>query len=280
MPKKLTALLFLGCLPVAAQTRPPAGMPKVMQVCVAVCATLEWSNGRYQVLSNDGIPSITYTVESFTPKSVVMHRTELANNPAYGLTAVYTGTFEDGATSAHGTVDFKWPGHQGFPHSGTWKATWGASLATAAQPKPEERGEAEEVQARAAQDEQARTLSAGILGFFAAMLGAGPGGGENGGGNGDPSGRIARLQGHLDELSSECARDPRDANGACGKAQDLRGELDDAYAALNQEIETLKPQVARLQKDCAAHVAGACANLNRVKERLEGDVETRLGGIF
>jgi hypothetical protein len=123
MLRKLIALLFLGCFITAAQTRPPAGIPRVMQVCAAVCATLNWANGRFEVLARDGIPAITYTVESFTPKSIILHRRELQNSPAYGMTAVYRGTFEDGSDTAHGSVDFTWPDHPGFPSSNHWTAT-------------------------------------------------------------------------------------------------------------------------------------------------------------
>jgi hypothetical protein len=108
-------------------------------------------------------------------------------------------------------------------------------------------------------------IRAGARGFFVAILGIGPGAGGGVPGN-DP---ISRLHNRLNELSSNCAIDLRDASGACAQARVARADLGEAYAALNREIEGLQVQMGPLQKDCAAHVAGACAKLNRVKERLE-----------
>lgn len=291
IPSRLSAqAVCLGLVRNAVKASPPnlpeasasSGLPKAMQICVSACATLEWADDHYQVKGRDGKPATTYTVESFTPTSVIIRRTELPHSGDYGLTAVYKGTFVEGATTAQGTVDFAaWPGHSGFPHSGTWKATWGASLAEnrpVAQKKPEERGDAEEAQDRSAQDQNAQRFSAGVMGFLAAMLSPGPAG--EGGGDGDPSGRIARLQGRLSELSSQCGSNPRDPSGACARARDMRGDLSDAYAALDQEIGTLNAQANQLRKDCSARVAGACAKLNRVRERIESDMELRLSRLF
>jgi hypothetical protein len=117
-------------------------IPKLMKICAAFCATLEWRNGRFEVLARDGKPATEFTVESFTSASIVMKRTELPHSGDYGLTAVYKGTFTEGSETAQGTVDFAWPGKPGYPHSANWTANWGASLAQARPPtqnKPEER---------------------------------------------------------------------------------------------------------------------------------------------
>jgi hypothetical protein len=123
MLRRITAVIFLGCLGLPAQTQPPAGYPKTLQICASACAILDWAGGHYEVMARDGIPATTYTIESFTPQSVRLLRTELPHSGDYGLTATYRGSFEDGAESAHGSVDFTWPGHPGFPHSGSWTAT-------------------------------------------------------------------------------------------------------------------------------------------------------------
>lgn len=122
MREKFTALSLLGCCVLAAQTKPPNGMPAVMQVCVAVCAQLEWTGGRYENFDLQRRPHTVYEVESFTPNSFVIKRTELAIDPAYGLTAVYRGTFTEGDDTARGTVEFTWPGQAGYPHSAKWTA--------------------------------------------------------------------------------------------------------------------------------------------------------------
>ena len=468
MLSKVIALLLPGCLAAVAQTKPETGLPKTMKICVAVCANLEWADGRYENFDLQRRPHTVYEVETFTPQSIVIKRTELAIDPAYGLTAVYRGAFTEDAGGAQGTVEFKWPGHRGYPHSANWKATWDASASPAitetarerqelvddifnkdssdsvadkrwvcvtggesglvseargegaaftpdasdtclatltrtardgnlpqlygklatdlggstdgsdrlphaigaavlsgksqvsignqkmtdvtqplafdagftsaymdsapdkgamdqaklkaiaeqclnkqgdagtcysigyvygaqafaksaqarsappavAQTKPEERGY-EQPQASGAQEEQAQRLNAGILGFFAAVLGAGPSGGSGGGAvTGDPAARVRQLQGRADALSSRCAADLRNDTGVCDDARDAREELGEAYAALNREIEALRTQAGKLQKDCAAHVAGSCERLSRVKTRLESDIELRMSGAF
>lgn len=283
MREKLTALSLLGCSVVAAQTKPPAAMPKTMQICVAVCANLEWLDNHYVVRNGNGVPSIVYEVESFTPQSILLKRTELKNNPAFGLTAEYKGSFTEGAKAAQGTVDFKWPNHPGYPHSANWKATWGDAVATYARPprKPEERGDAEEAQAQSAQDERTRQVELGILGFFAGVLGATPpSGGGSGAIDGNASTRVAQLHSRVDELSSRCAVDLKNVTGVCDDAREAREDLAEANADLNREIDALKTQAGKLQKDCAEHVAGACQKLNQVKAKLESDIESRMSGIF
>jgi hypothetical protein len=269
--------------PTLAEASAPPLLPKTLQLCGAACATLAWRNGRYEVMARDGELATIYTVESFTHESIVMKRTELPHSGDYGLTATYKGTFEDGSDTAQGTVDFAWPGKPGYPHSGKWKASWGDAIASArppAQRRPEERGDAEEAQANTAREQQARTITIGALGFLAAMLGAGPNIGSGGFVGGDPAARIRELQSRLDELSSKCSADTYNRTGACAKARDTREDLSDAHAALSREIENLKAQADRLQKDCSAHVAGACDKLNRVKAKLEDDIEVSLGSVF
>ena len=121
--------------------------PRTMQLCGAACATLTWRNGRFEVMARDGQLATIYTVESFTPDSIAMKRTELPHSGDYGLTAIYKGTITEGSDIAEGTVDFTWPGKPGYPHSAKWRASWGDSVAAArplSQKKPEERGDAEQ----------------------------------------------------------------------------------------------------------------------------------------
>jgi hypothetical protein len=96
---------------------------------------------------------------------------------------------------------------------------------------------------------------------------------------GDPAATI-RRQSRLSQLESECGLDTRNHTGACDKAREMCDELSDAYAALNREIEGLKAQAGQLEKDCSAHVAGVCDKLNRVKAKLESDIEVSMASIF
>jgi hypothetical protein len=266
-----------------ATPQPVTGPPKAMRLCAAVCADLEWRNGRYEVLARDGQLATLFTVESFTPTSIVIKRMSLPVAGDYGLTAVYKGAFAEGSETAQGSVDFTWAGHRGFPHSASWTASWGSDLAQArppAQKKPLERGDEEDAQARTAREQQMRTVSIGLMGAFTAFLGLGPTGTGGGFTGGDPAARIQQLQGKVDELETKCGIDTHNQTRACDQARAMREELSDAHAALDREIEALREQAARLEKDCSARVAGACDKLNRVKAKLESDIEVSLSGIF
>jgi hypothetical protein len=78
-------------------------------------------------MARDGQLATIYTVESFTPDSIAMKRTELPHSGDYGLTAIYKGTITEGSDIAEGTLDFTWPGKTGYPHSAKWKAGWGGT---------------------------------------------------------------------------------------------------------------------------------------------------------
>jgi hypothetical protein len=74
-----------------------------------------WNNGAVANLE----------VRSFTPASIRIVRTDTSDSGSAGLTAVYTGQISDaGNTVVNGSVTWTWPGHPGFPATGTWTASW------------------------------------------------------------------------------------------------------------------------------------------------------------
>ena len=75
---------------------------------------------------NAGPATATLTVQSFTPQSVIINRTDTAGSVSYGLTAVYTGQISSSGNGiVNGSVTWTWPGHSGYPSTGTWTANWG-----------------------------------------------------------------------------------------------------------------------------------------------------------
>lgn len=77
--------------------------------------------------SEGGTATAILTVTSFTPQSVVIHRTDTAQSVSAGLTATYTGHISaDGNSILDGKVKWIWPGHRGYPGKGSWTAHWEA----------------------------------------------------------------------------------------------------------------------------------------------------------
>lgn len=74
-----------------------------------------WNNGA----------TATLTVQSFTPASVIVSRTDLPNSTSAGMTAIYSGEISGiGDSIVNGKVTWNWPGHAGYPYTGTWTASW------------------------------------------------------------------------------------------------------------------------------------------------------------
>jgi len=85
-------------------------LPVVMHFCAQHCATLTWnSNGYY------GAPSSMWTVEKFTPESIVIHRVD---SGPYPLTAVLRGKISSEGI-ADGTISFN-SGGSVLPFQLTW----------------------------------------------------------------------------------------------------------------------------------------------------------------
>jgi pimeloyl-ACP methyl ester carboxylesterase len=78
----------------------------------------------YNAVWNNGALA-TLTVQSFTPASVIIDRTDIPGSVSYGMTAVYTGQISSAGNSIlNGSVTWTWPGHYGYPATGSWSAYW------------------------------------------------------------------------------------------------------------------------------------------------------------
>jgi len=100
--------------------------PSLMRVCDPdySCMTLTWNNGHYDGVGNGGWTG-TFTVESFSPDSVIMHRVDISrSNYSY----VYTGKISSQGNSILNGV---WEGDQGTREPGKlghFVATWGTAF--------------------------------------------------------------------------------------------------------------------------------------------------------
>jgi hypothetical protein len=91
----------------------PSSLPLVMHFCGQHCKTLVWDDGQYVHHSSDAVE--IWVVESFTPASVVIHRTD-----SNGFGGVYTGQMSpEGNRIINGTFNGRPDGY---------KLTWGTAL--------------------------------------------------------------------------------------------------------------------------------------------------------
>jgi hypothetical protein len=125
----LAAQLGAAPAPAAAQagTAPnvPLPLPERMRLCGVACFDLARVQDHYEVVS-DGKVTSTYTVESFTPDSVVLHRTD-----AGGGTATLRGSMTGELTRVvNGEAEWLTPRHA----RGPFQLSWGAQLAAAQVP--------------------------------------------------------------------------------------------------------------------------------------------------
>lgn len=106
----------------------PGGLPRAMRFCgPARCGTLSWSGDHYIATYDDNSGHSVYTVETFTPEQIKMHRFE-----PDGKTAVLTGRLSPEDNSI---VDGRitWADGGVFPFTMTWGTAYsgtGASRAT------------------------------------------------------------------------------------------------------------------------------------------------------
>jgi hypothetical protein len=118
-------IAFLVCLSSAfGQTTPPTGIPLTINEQEGpFSGTWTWSNGVFHAVWSNGAIA-TLTVQSFNTNSVMFNRADASGTSA-GLTAVYTGQLSGQENSIiNGKVTWTWPGHPGYPATGTWTATW------------------------------------------------------------------------------------------------------------------------------------------------------------
>jgi hypothetical protein len=80
------------------------------------------NEGEYEAEWNNGAAA-ELTVQSFTPQSIVLKRTDTADSVSAGMTAVYSGQLSaDGYSIVNGSVTWTWPGVSGYPATGAWLA--------------------------------------------------------------------------------------------------------------------------------------------------------------
>lgn len=105
-------------------------LPMVMHFCIhceeGKGSTLKWENGHYVDVTPGGGPpgGNTYTVESFTRDSVIMHRTMYGT---YQGTAVLTGQISENGDSVVNGIH-RWDGQPDNVHS--FHMAWGAAIDT------------------------------------------------------------------------------------------------------------------------------------------------------
>ncbi len=107
---------------------PPVDLPTIMHFCDVNCTTLQLKNGRYESVQNNNRydPNWTdiWTVERFTPESVILHRTETGNFPFSDV--IVKGRMSPDRNSLVNAVN---PFHgQGQPE--TISLAWGSALNT------------------------------------------------------------------------------------------------------------------------------------------------------
>lgn len=99
-----------------------AGLPVIISEAEnTYVATWTWTGSSYNAVWNEGSIA-TMTVVSFTPASVIINRVDTTGVSA-GLTAVYNGQIS-GKSIVNASATWTWPGHAGYPATGTWVATW------------------------------------------------------------------------------------------------------------------------------------------------------------
>lgn len=122
-----------------ATVQKPQSPPAVIRVCDpnGTCGTWTWNNGHYDGVWGQAKVTATLTVESFTPESVVIRRTDTGARAGFGY--VYKGKI---SAAGNSILDGTWVGEPGTIQagaSGHFTATWGAALADnpAARPTPQ-----------------------------------------------------------------------------------------------------------------------------------------------
>lgn len=98
----------------------------------------KWSlNGGSYSASWNNRAAADLTVGSFTSTSVIFQRTDTSSSVSSGMTAVYTGKISPAGNSVvNGSVTWTWPGHGGYPVTGSWSASWASTAAVTAPSNP------------------------------------------------------------------------------------------------------------------------------------------------
>ena len=109
-----------------APSGPPQGIPVLMNVTdnIRYSGLWRWNGHGYDASWNNGALA-NLSITHFTPASVVIERVDTPKSATAGFRAVYTGQIAAGGNAiVHGTSTLMWPGHPGYPTTGTWSASW------------------------------------------------------------------------------------------------------------------------------------------------------------
>lgn len=172
----------------------------------------------------------TLEVERFDRGGVVIRRTNIPGSAAPGLTAIYTGTLA--GDQVNGEVTWTWSGFKQGTARGTWHGQIGSPQAQQALAGSQRTQLASLVPYNPGRPGMSPNFVAAML-LLGAMSGA-----INSQGVSQAS--VGQLESQLAEADAECrsARSNprlRENPPACGRAEDLSDQLDDARQALEQQ---------------------------------------------
>jgi len=138
--KKILPIMFAAaalCTPCVVNARQQGGIPvptppPVMRVCDprGTCGTWTWNTGHYDGAWPTANVTSTLTVESFSPASVIIRRTDTSPKGRIGLAYTYSGMI---SAQGNSILDGVWTGEPGTRtagSSGNFTATWGEALNT------------------------------------------------------------------------------------------------------------------------------------------------------
>jgi hypothetical protein len=136
--KKILPIMLAAaalCTPCVVNAQQQGGIPvppPMMRVCDSrgTCGTWTWNNGHYDGAWPAANVTSTLTVESFSPTSVIIRRTDTSPKGRIGLAYTYSGTISGQGNSI---LDGVWkgvPGTSTAGSSGNFTATWGEALNT------------------------------------------------------------------------------------------------------------------------------------------------------
>lgn len=242
----------------AAQAIP---LPPVLHFCAQHCLTFTREQDGTLVnrtnLPGQSNEKRVFKIESFTPDSVIIHRTDYGSFPGEGT---MTGRMQYGNSSAVGNG---------------WAISWGKELDQL--PK----------------DDQERAIRAGIPSapqqqapplalLFGVMAGIGASGGSSGG---DLPGRISSLEDQEAAARDDCyrhtGRSGQPANdSSCDRQRSLESQLSEARGDLREEIQNLTDARNKLAPQCNAGNQEACEKQKQVDAQLARDRQFAFGNIF
>jgi len=251
--------------------------PFEIHMCIAHCFLIQWKDGHYVNVGQKN--SSTYTVESFTRESVIMHRRDVGGFP---LTATLTGRVSPDGNSI---VDGKIVWTSGNHGEGPFRAAWGTE-AQSAEWKAIEAKQLAADQAQAQAQAQARAsaqTTQNMFGLLALLAGAD----KSEGSSGDITERISDLQDRFSRARDECGAaksrygySAGNASSSCVAQDQLEDKLADANAALRNEIDSLEKIQPKLASECKAQNQQSCTQLQVVKDRLNKDRDFRARSVF